>query len=90
MLSLFDGISCGMLALQKANIKVNKYYASEIEECAIKISKKNFPNIIQLGDINYWRQWNIDWNSIDLIIGGSPCQGFSYAGKLCEKHKQRH
>lgn len=89
VLSLFDGISCGMLALQKANIKVNKYYASEIEECAIKISKKNFPSIIQLGDINYWRQWNIDWNSIDLIIGGSPCQGFSYAGKKLNFRDER-
>lgn len=81
VLSLFDGISCGRVALERANIPVEKYYASEIDESAIKISKKNWPDIIQLGDVNNWRDWDIDWSKIDLLIGGSPCQGFSFAGK---------
>lgn len=81
VLSLFDGISCGKIALEKIGIPINKYYASEVENNAIKISKKNYPDIIQLGDVTNWRKWNIDWNSIDLLIGGSPCQGFSRAGK---------
>lgn len=73
VLSLFDGISCGKIALEKIGIPINKYYASEVENNAIKISKKNYPDIIQLGDVTNWRKWNIDWNSIDLLIGGSPC-----------------
>lgn len=81
VLSLFDGISCGMVALERAGIPVNTYYASEIEPNAIKVSKKNYPNIIQLGDVTKWREWDIDWSSIDLLIGGSPCQGFSSSGK---------
>lgn len=81
VLSLFDGISCGMVALERAGIKVNKYYASEIDKFAIQVSKDNYPNIIQLGDVTKWKEWNIDWASIDLLIGGSPCQGFSLAGK---------
>lgn len=81
VLSLFDGISCGRVALERAGIKVNKYYASEIEKNAIKITTKNYPDTIQLGDVTKWREWDIDWASIDLLIGGSPCQGFSFAGK---------
>ena len=81
VLSLFDGISAGMLALQRVGIKVDKYYASEIEPNAIAVSKRNFPNIIQLGDVTKWREWNIELNKIDLLIGGSPCQGFSSSGK---------
>lgn len=81
VLSLFDGISCGMVALERAGIPVDTYYASEIEPNAIKVSKKNYPNIIQLGDVTKWREWDIDWSSIDLLIGGSPCQGFSSSGK---------
>ena len=81
VLSLFDGISCGRLALERANITVQRYFASEIEPNAIKISQKNYPDIIQLGDICKWETWNIDWGQIDLLIGGSPCQGFSFAGK---------
>ena len=81
MLSLFDGISCGRIALDRAGIKVYKYYASEIDKCAISISTNNYPDIIQLGDVTKWRDWDIDWASIDLLIGGSPCQGFSVAGK---------
>lgn len=77
VVSLFDGISCGMVAIERAGIKVDKYYASEIDENAIAISNKNYPNIIRLGDVTKWREWDIDWKSIDLIIGGSPCQSLS-------------
>lgn len=81
VLSLFDGMSCGQLALERVGIKVNKYYASELDKFAIKESTANFPNMIHLGDVTKWREWDIDWSSIDLLIGGSPCQGFSFAGK---------
>lgn len=77
VLSGFDGISCGMIAFERAGIEVNKYYASEIEPNAISISRKNYPNIERLGDITKWREWDIDWSSIDLFIGGSPCQSVS-------------
>lgn len=78
VLSLFDGISTGRLALQKAGIKVDAYYASEINENAIKISEKNWPDIIRLGDVT---KLDVDaLPQIDLIIGGSPCQGFSRNG----------
>lgn len=80
VLSLFDGISCGMIALERAGIKVDKYYASEINENSIKISKKNYPNIIQLGDVRNWDKWDIEWGSIDLLIGGSPCTNLSSSG----------
>lgn len=80
VLSLFDGISCGRLALERAGIPVEKYYASEIDKYAIQISQKNYPDNIQLGDVTKWRLWDIDWSSIDLLIGGSPCQTFSNAG----------
>lgn len=79
VLSLFDGISCGQVALKKAGIPVDNYYASEIDKHAISITQKNFPNTIQLGDVS-----EIDFGllyKIDLLIGGSPCQGFSFAGK---------
>jgi DNA-cytosine methyltransferase len=79
VLSLFDGISCGQIALERAGIKVDKYYASEIDKYAIKVTQHNFPNTIQLGDVR-----NVDGKSlgeIDLLIGGSPCTGFSFAGK---------
>jgi len=81
VLSLFDGISCGMVALERAGIKVNKYYASEVDKYAIKVSEKNYPGIIRIGDVTKWREWDIDWSSIGMLIGGSPCQGFSFAGK---------
>lgn len=60
ILSLFDGISCGRVALDRAGIPVNKYYASEIDKYAIQISQKNYPDIIRLGDINNWENWDID------------------------------
>lgn len=82
VLSLFDGISCGHIALEKVGIPVEVYYASEIDKHTIQITQKNYPNTIQLGDVTKWKDWNIDWSSIDLLIGGSPCQGFSFAGKM--------
>lgn len=81
VLSLFDGISCGRVALERANINVTKYYASEIDKYAIQVSQNNYPDIVRLGDINNWESWDIDWSGIDLILAGSPCQGFSFAGK---------
>lgn len=81
VLSLFDGISAGQLALQRAGIVVDAYYASEIDRYAISVTDKNYPNTIQLGDVTKWREWDIPWGEIDLVIGGSPCQGFSFAGK---------
>lgn len=81
ILSLFDGMSCGRIAAERAGLAVTKYYASEVDKYAIKVSKANWPDIIQLGDVTKWREWDIDWPSIDLLIGGSPCQGFSFAGK---------
>lgn len=81
VLSLFDGVSCGLLALHRAGVPVDAYFASEVDENAIAISQKNHHNIIRLGDVTSWREWDIPWADIDLIIGGSPCQGFSRAGK---------
>lgn len=81
VLSLFDGMSCGRIALDRAGITPEKYYASEIDKFAIQVSKSNWNDIEHLGDVTNWRNWNIDWSSIDLLIGGSPCQGFSFAGK---------
>ena len=79
VLSLFDGVSCGRIALERANIKVDNYFASEIDKHAIKVSKDNYPDIIQLGDIT---KLNLDeLPKIDLLIGGFPCQDFSFAGK---------
>ena len=79
VLSLFDGMSCGQIALEKAGIKVNKYYASEIKKHAIECTNFNYPNTIQLGDINKINGKELD--KIDLLIGGSPCQDFSRANK---------
>jgi DNA-cytosine methyltransferase len=87
VLSLFDGISGARLACERAGIKVDKYYASEIDKYAIEVSKKNFPDIIQLGDITKWKEWKIE--QPDLIIGGSPCQGFSFAGKQLNFEDER-
>ena len=78
VLSLFDGISCGMVALERAGIPIEKYYASEIDEYAMKISNKNYPEIIQLGDIRNVSEEVLDSiMPIDMIIGGSPCQDLS-------------
>lgn len=81
VLSLFDGMSCGYQALIEAGVSVNSYYASEIDKYAINVAKANHPDIIQLGDVTKWTEWDIDWKSISLLIAGSPCQGFSNAGQ---------
>ena len=74
VLSLFDGISCGRIALDKAGIQVNEYYASEIDKYAINISKSNYPNIIQLGDVCDIKGVVLETlPKIDLILAGSPC-----------------
>lgn len=82
IVSLFDGMSCGQIALMLLGIKIDKYYASEIDKYAIAQTQLNFPDTIQLGDVTKWKDWNIDWSTIDLVIGGSPCQGFSMSGKM--------
>lgn len=81
VLSLCDGISCGYLALKRAGIDFDTYYASEINDSAISISKFNINDIIQMGDMTKWKEWNIDWKSVDLILTGTPCQALSLAGK---------
>lgn len=77
VLSLFDGISCGMVALERAGIEVDTYYASEIDNHAEGVSQYNYPEIVRLGDVNNYEHWNLP--SIDLLIGGSPCQDLSIA-----------
>jgi len=79
VLSCFDGMSCGQLALHKAGVKVDNYFASEIDKHAIKVTQANFPSTKQLGDIQ--KVTKAQTGQIDLLIGGSPCQGFSFAGK---------
>lgn len=79
ILSLFDGMSCGQIALNKLDIKYNNYFASEIDKYAIKVTQTNYPKTIQLGDIRNIKVSNLP--KIDLIIGGSPCQDFSIANK---------
>jgi site-specific DNA-cytosine methylase len=89
VLSLFNGMSCGYMALQEAGIPVTKYYSSEVDKHAVNMSSILYPETIQLGDVR-----NIDvskLDKIDILIGGSPCQSFSFAGKMkgmstkCEK-----
>jgi len=79
VISLFDGISCGRVALERAGIQIDKYYASEIDKYAIRIAQKNYPGTMQIGDVTQVK--GSKYKGIDLLIGGSPCQGFSFAGK---------
>jgi site-specific DNA-cytosine methylase len=79
VLSLFDGLSCGQIALNRIGIKYDKYFASEIDKSSIKVTQQNYPNTIQLGDITEIK--GSDLPPIDLLVGGSPCQGFSKVGK---------
>ena len=79
VLSLFDGMSCGQIALNKVGIKYDKYFASEIDKYPIQVTQSNYPDTIQLGDVKSIK--GIDLPKIDLMFGGSPCQGFSKEGK---------
>jgi DNA-cytosine methyltransferase len=79
VLSLFDGLSCGQIALNRVGIKYDNYFASEIDKYAIKVTKENYPNTIHIGDVT--KVFGKDLPKINVLIGGSPCQGFSFAGK---------
>ena len=81
VVSLFNGMNTGRQALENIGIKVSKYYSSEIKPYAIELTQHHFPDTIQVGDVTKWREWDIDWSSIDLILSGSPCQDLSAAGK---------
>lgn len=85
ILSLFDGISCGRVALDRAGIPVNKYYASEIDKTAIKISQSNHNDIDLIGDVHDLQSWSLP--QIDLLLGGSPCQNFSRGATLSNKKR---
>jgi DNA-cytosine methyltransferase len=81
VVSLFNGMNTGRQALENVGIKVNKYYSSEIKPYAIELTQHHFPDTIQVGDVTKWREWDIDWKTIDLVLSGSPCQDLSAAGK---------
>ena len=81
VLSLFNGMSTGHTALDNVGIKVGKYYSSEIKPAAIKLTQHHYPDTIQLGDVTKWKEWDIDWKNIDMVLSGSPCQDLSIAGK---------
>ena len=78
VLSVFDGMSCAQIALERAGIKVNNYFSAEIDKYAMKVTMAHYPQTVQLGTIENWKSWDLP--KIDLFIGGSPCQGFSNAG----------
>jgi len=89
VLSLFNGMSIGKMALDTLDIRVSKYYSSEIDKYANQATKALFPDTIQLGDITRWREWALDWSSIDLVTGGFPCQAWSMVGnQLGDKDKR--
>ena len=81
VLSLFDGMSCGQIALNKAGIKYDAYFASEVDKYAIKVAQANYPDTVQIGDVTQVDHERLPFGGIDLLMGGSPCQGFSFAGK---------
>lgn len=87
VLSLFDGMSCGQIALNQLGFKIDNYFASEIEPASIKVAKHNFPNTIHIGDVTKVKGSELP--KIDLLIGGSPCQGFSFAGKQLNFNDER-
>ena len=81
VVSLFNGMNTGRQALENVGIKVDKYYSSEIKPYAIELTQYHFPDTIQVGDVTKWKEWDINWGGIDLILSGSPCQDLSAAGK---------
>jgi site-specific DNA-cytosine methylase len=74
-------MNTGRQALENVGIKVDKYYSSEIKPYAIELTQYHFPDTIQVGDVTKWKEWDIDWKSIDLVLSGSPCQDLSSSGK---------
>jgi len=87
VLSLFDGMSCGQIALDRLGIKVDNYFASEIDKFAMQVAKDNYPNTTHIGDVTKVKAGDLP--KIDLLIGGSPCQGFSFAGKQLNFEDER-
>lgn len=81
ILSLFDGKSSGYTAAELAGIDIDNYYSAEIDKYAIQVSNAIHPNQVRLGSVTEWRDWNINWSSIDIVLGGFPCQAWSMAGK---------
>jgi len=81
VVSLFNGMNTGRQALENCGFKVEKYYSSEIKPYAIQLTQHHFPDTIQVGDVTKWKEWDIDWSKVDLILSGSPCQDLSAAGK---------
>ncbi len=81
VVSLFNGMGTLRQAFNDLNIPIGKYYSSEIKPYAIELQQHHFPDVIQVGDITKWREWDIDWSTIDFIGSGSPCQDLSSAGK---------
>jgi len=87
-LSLFNGMSVGRMALEALGI-TGTYYSSEVDKYAIQASNALYPDTVQLGDVTKWREWDIDWSSIDLVTGGFPCQAWSMAGKQLGDRDER-
>jgi site-specific DNA-cytosine methylase len=81
VISLFNGMGTLRQSFHDLGIPINKYYSSEIKPYAIELQQHHFPDVIQVGDINNWKEWDIDWETIDFIGSGSPCQDLSVAGK---------
>ncbi len=81
VMSLFDGMCCGRMAMEDVGVTVGEYYSSEIDKFAIKASTELFPDNIHLGDVTKWKDWDVDFGSIDLLFAGFPCQAWSTSGK---------
>jgi len=89
VLSLFNGMNTGRQALENTCQQIGKYYSSEIKPYAIQLTQHHFPDTIQVGNILNWREWDIDWKSIDIVLSGSPCQDLSAAGKRAGIHGKK-
>lgn len=81
VVSLFNGMNTGRQALENCGFHIEKYYSSEIKPYAIELTQHHFPDTIQVGDVTKWKEWDIDWSKVDLVLSGSPCQDLSAAGK---------